>query len=474
VKPFEFLRRPLTLRTRLTLLYAGVLALLFTTLGFAYYHAFARQLDIDAATTLSEITSGVHGYLTFDNGLPVLDYDRADPAQVTFVEEATRYYQVYDVKTGQLLVQSPALEPLGVQYTPDEVRAFASHPRVQEVQTDQRRIRFSNSVISPGDGGLYLLQVGVPLDPMTEALDRFLRLLLWSVPAGILAAALTSRWIAGRALVPLARLAEATRTIEVADLRRRVPVRGAGDELDQVAHAFNDALGRLEYAVNEMRQFSTAIAHELRTPLAALRGETELALIQARSPEEYRRGLESHLEALDRLARLITELLTLARAEAGDIPLAREPVDLAALCGTVVEQLEPVAQARGITLMCQASGEVTVIGDRGWIERLLLNLLDNALKFTPENGRIAVRVTRNLDVVTLAVEDSGTGIEPGLLARLFERFARTGSVLPGQTAGVGLGLRLVKWIADRHGVTIAVASEVGAGTTFTLKFPGRA
>lgn len=241
-----FDRRALALRTRLTLLYAGVLALLFATLGFAYYHAFARQLDIDANTTLSEITSGVHGYLRFEKGAPILDYDRGDPAQLAFIEEATRYYQVYDVKTGGLLVQSPALEPLGVQYTPEEVRAFASHPRVQEVQTDQRRIRFSNSVISPSAGETYLLQVGVPLDPMSDALDRFLRLLLWSVPLGILAAALTSRWMAGRALVPLVRLAEATRAIDVADLRRRVPVRGAGDELDQVAQAFNDALARLE------------------------------------------------------------------------------------------------------------------------------------------------------------------------------------------------------------------------------------
>jgi heavy metal sensor kinase len=448
--------RPLTLRTRLTLLYAGVLALLFTTLGIAYYHAFARQLDIDANTTLSEITSGVHGYLRFEQGMPVLDYDSADPAQVSFIEEATRYYQVYDVKTGRLLVQSPALEPLGVQYTPDEVRAFGSQPRVQEVQTDQRRIRFSNSVIAPGDGESYLLQVGVPLDPMDEALGRFLGLLLWSVPAAILVGALASRWIAGRALVPLVRLAEATRTIEVTDLRRRLPIRGAGDELDEVAQSFNGALARLEQAVIEMRQFSTAIAHELRTPLAALRGETELALIQARSPDEYRRGLESQLESLDRLARLISQLLTLARAEAGDIPLKRERVDLADLCASVVEQLEPVAQAHGLTLGCQAvTGDVSVTGDRGWIERLLLNLLDNAIKFTPAGGRVTVRVIQDGDSARLEVEDTGVGMQDG-----------------GDTGG--LGLRLVKWIADRHNATIDVASRPGAGTTFTLKFPGRA
>ena len=466
--------KPLTLRTRLTLLHAGVLTLLFVALGFAYYQAFARQLDIDADARLSEITSGVHGYLQFRDGMPVLDYDQDDPTQVAFIEEATRYYQVYDLKTGRLLVQSPALEPAGLQYTPTEVRAFASQPRVQEVQTDRRRIRFSNSLISPGDGETYLLQVGVALDQMTAALDRFLGLLFWSVPAAILVAAFTSRWFAGRALVPLARLATATRTIDVADLRHRLPLRGAHDELDQVAQAFNDVLARLEHAVSEMKQFSTAIAHELRTPLAALRGETELALIQARSPDEHRRGLENQLETLDRLARLISQLLTLARAEAGDIPLARDTVDLAALAGTIVEQLEPVAQARNITLVCEAPPHVSIIGDAGWMERLLLNLLDNALKFTPERGRIVVRVVPEAESIRLDVDDTGTGVSPDLLPHLFERFYRSEPGPAAHAGGVGLGLRLVKWIADRHNATIDVVSRPGHGSTFTLKFPATA
>jgi heavy metal sensor kinase len=459
---------PLTLRTRLALFYAGVLVLLLTTLAVAYYHAFARQLDIDATTTLGEITSGVHGYLQFENGQPVLDYEESDPAQVAFVAEATRYYQVYDVKTGRLLVQSPALEPLGVQYTPTEVRAFAAHPRMQDVETDQQRIRFSNSVINPSPEEAYLLQVGVPLDPADDALTRFLRLLLWSVPAGIVVAAVTGRWIAGRALAPLTRFAAEARAIDVTDMRRRLRVRGAGDEMDQVAEAFNDALVRLERAVGEMKQFSTAIAHELRTPLAALRGETELALIEARSPEEYRRGLANQLEALDRLARLITQLLTLARAEAGDIPLARAPVDLGLLSASVIEQLEPVAQARNITLICESSGSVVVTGDAGWLERLLLNLLDNALKFTTEGGHIAVRVVREDDAVKLEVADSGVGIPPDVIPHLLDRFYQPGSL---RAENVGLGLRLVKWIADRHGASIDVQSEVGVGTTFTTRVP---
>ena len=135
-----------------------------------------------------------------------------------------------------------------------------------------------------------------------------------------------------------------------------------------------------------MRQFSAAIAHELRTPLAALRGETELALMQARTVEDYRRGLTDQLEELDKLARLVSQLLTLARAEAGEIPLARNPVDVSALVQSLVEQLEPVAQARAIELAVGGRAGLTVLGDAGWIERLVLNLLDNAIKFTPRTA----------------------------------------------------------------------------------------
>src|SRR5262249_54167298 len=150
----------------------------------------------------------------------------------------------------------------------------------------------------------------------------------------------------------------------------------------------------------------------LRTPLAALRGDTELALMEARSPEEYRRGLESQIEEFDRLNRLINQLLTLARAEAGEIPLARAPVDLASLAQTVVQSLEPVSRAKDLSLVSDVESGVVVTGDAGWLERLLLNLVDNAIKFTPRDGRIVVRVGQAGGVATLDVRDTGIGIAP--------------------------------------------------------------
>jgi heavy metal sensor kinase len=278
--------------------------------------------------------------------------------------------------------------------------------------------------------------------------------------------------MAARALAPLARMAAATRHIDVADLRQRLPVRGTHDELDEVAHAFNDTLTRLDRTMGEMRQFSAAIAHELRTPLAALRGETEVTLLKASSIEDYRRGLTDQLEELDKLARLVSQLMTLARAEAGQIPLARTAVDLSALSLSLVEQLEPVAQARAVTIAADVRPSVIVTGDAGWLERLILNLLDNAIKFTPAQGRIVVRVRSDGESAVLEVEDNGVGIAPEALPHVFERFYRADPARSSSgTEGVGLGLSLVKWIADRHSATLGVQSQPGQGARFTVEFP---
>jgi heavy metal sensor kinase len=461
--------RPLALRTQLTLFYTVILAVLLTALGVIYYQVLARQLDADATADLAEITSGLHGYLRFQDNRPSLAYDRTDPEQVAFVEGATRYYQIYDASTGQLLAQSPALAPLGLHYTPVEVLAFGASPGVLDMQTDHGRIRLSSSLLSPGGGRTYLLQVGVPLDAMDSAVRRFIGLLLWSVPTGLFLALVTGRWMATRALAPLVRMAAATRHIDVAGLQQRLPLRGAGDELDEVARAFNETLARLEQTIGEMRQFSAAIAHELRTPLAVLRGQTELALMQARTTEDYRRGLADQLEELDKLSRLVSQLLTLARAEAGEIPLTRSPVDLSALAVSIVDQLEPVAQAKGVSLAADVGPQVTVLGDAGWLERLLLNLLDNAIKFTSGGGRISVRVTRTGGDAVLEVRDTGIGIAPDALPHLFERFFRADPARSAAAEGAGLGLSLVKWIADRHGAVVSVDSHPGQGTVFVVR-----
>jgi signal transduction histidine kinase len=238
-----------------------------------------------------------------------------------------------------------------------------------------------------------------------------------------------------------------------------------------VGRAFNETLERLEQTVGEMRQFSAALAHELRTPLTALRGEIELSLRGSHSAADMQRALESQLEELDKLKRLIDHILTLARAEAGEIPLAREPVDLSALAQSIADQLEPVAHARGIGLTCDVAAVAMVRGDERWLERMVLNLLDNAIKFTPEGGAVSVRVEREEARVVMVFTDNGRGIDAESLPHVFERFFRADPSRSSLVAGAGVGLSLVKWIVERHGGEVGVTSADGAGAQFTVSLP---
>ena len=466
------MRLAFSLRMRLTVFYTVVFGVLLTVLAVAEYRALARQLEDDATANLDELTKGLHGYLRIEGGEPTLVYDDTDAEEAAFVQRATRYYQVYDASNGKLLVQSDGLAPMGLTMSPDEVRSFRDNPRPQNYETDYKpigRIRLSNSLISDDAGRSYLLQVGLPLTAMDNALGHFVRLLLWGVPIGLFLAIITGRWMARLALAPLTRLATAARAIDVTNPRERVPIRGARDELDDVALAFNETLARIENVMGEMRQFSTALAHELRSPIAALRGEIELAAMKADVGEPYRQSAASQLEELDKLKRMIDQLLTLARAESGQIPLAHQRVELGPLVTSVVEEVEAVAEAAGSQLTAEVIDEAAVNGDAEWLERMLLNLLDNAIKFTDAGGHIVVRLTADEETAQLEVRDTGVGMTPDVVPHVMERFYRADPARSPSAQGVGLGLSLVKWIVDRHHGAIEIDSQPGRGSSFRVK-----
>ena len=461
----------LPLRARLAVSATVVFAVLIGALAVASYTVLARQLDADASARLAELTEGLHGYLRFHDDVPSVEFDASDGDQVSFVQEATRYYQIYEAGSGRLLFQSSALAPLGLRMTPERVRGSMASLRPFDVATDYGRLRVSNSLVPGAGATTYLLQVGVTLAPNDAALRRYRDLLLLGVPACLIVAGAGSWWLSAFALAPLIRLAGAAREIDVRTLERRLPIRGVDDELEDVTRAFNGVLERLDHAVGEMRQFSAALAHELRTPLAALRGEIELALGRLGTGDANRDHLASQIEEIDRLKRLIEQILTLARAEAGQIPLTFAALDAGELAAALVEQLEPVAQARGIALTCECAPGAVVRGDGEWLRRLLINLLDNALKFTHEGGRVSVRVAPAGDRVTIAVRDTGVGIASADRPHVFERFFRADPSRTSSTEGTGLGLSLVQWIVERHGGSITVESELGVGTTFTVSLP---
>jgi len=306
---------------------------------------------------------------------------------------------------------------------------------------------------------------------MDDALSLYIHLMLWCALPSLLVLVLAGWWMSRTAVGPLTAFAAEARRVSIGTLDRRLSTRGAGDQLDAVATAFNETLARLESAVGEMKQFSSALAHELRTPLTALRGEIELALLRSQTDSERRTSATSQIEEIDKLTRLINQLLTLARAESGQIPLAHESVDLSALAAEVTEQLEPVAHVKALQMQCVADQRVTVTGDHGWLERCLLNLLDNAIKYTPPGGRVSVRVSRDGDHARVEVCDTGVGMSPDVVQHIFERFYRVDPARSSAVEGSGLGLSLVKWIVDRHEGRIQVRSGPGNGSTFAIWLP---
>jgi two-component system, OmpR family, sensor kinase len=463
--------RQLGLRTRLTLIFSLVFSGILILIIGGSYRILKFRLDENLRQELRERVAGLRGYLHFDNGKPKFEYDTDDPDEAFFVETSTRYYQIFDAATGEIINQSHELDLLDMD-VPDIKRAVHSGKTFSDAEAGTVRLRFYNEVIRAPDGKSYLLQVGVRRDFADATLRQMLLIALFAVPVGLTVAAIASWWMAGRALQPVNTLTQAAKEIGISDLDRRLPLRGTGDELDQLSVTFNDMFARLAKAIGEMKQFTASISHELRTPLTALRGEAEVMLLQPHPVQEYRRLLASHLEEYDRLTRLINRLLTLARAEAGDIPMHLERVDLAQLTRYLIEQLESVASSKEISLSIDAKDEVNVTADHDWLETAILNLLDNAIRYTPDGGFVTASVAKDAAEGILEIRDTGIGIPADALPHIFERFYRADPSRNGSSEGAGLGLSLVQWIVAQHHGKIEVKSEPGKGSRFIVRLPG--
>jgi heavy metal sensor kinase len=270
----------------------------------------------------------------------------------------------------------------------------------------------------------------------------------------------------------LAALSETARKVDLANLsHQRLFAPADAPELAQVAASFNELLDRVEAAHASQHRFVADASHELRTPLTILRGEIDVALRRPRSPEEYAEVLQSSREEIERLSHLTDNLLTLARADAGKILVRREPVDVGAVARDVCRKLATLSEQRHVPLACEAQGSAVVSGDVVALEQMVSNLAENALRYTPSGEGAAVRVTVTDTEVVVEVADHGSGIPAEHLPHLFERFYRVDKARSREFGGAGLGLSIVKTLAEAHRGRVEVQSEVGQGSTFIVRLP---
>lgn len=303
-------------------------------------------------------------------------------------------------------------------------------------------------------------------------LQNFWRGLLSWAPILLLASCASGYWVSRRALNPVDRIIAKARSISIRNLSERLPVTESGDELERLAITCNAMLDRLESAVNQIERFTADASHELRGPLAFTRTVAELALREPGTDEGSRKAFEEIVAEAVKAAILLEEMLTLARADADPLSIALEPVDLISLMREVCAMAAPIAKDRGLelTISLPSDSAVHVLGDFTNLRRLLWILVDNAMKYTPAQGRVDVSLTVLALSATLAVRDTGLGISSADLPHIFERFYRA-DPSRSMVEGNGLGLAIAKWIAEIHGALVTVSSLEYSGTTFLVAFP---
>lgn len=317
----------------------------------------------------------------------------------------------------------------------------------------------------------FTIVVGYPLDGLREALDNLFSIFLILIPIAVAVSITGGLYLAHQSLRPVHAVTTHARRITAENLDQTITVRNPRDEIGQLAATINEMILRLRDSFARIRQFSADASHELRTPLTIMRGEIELALRTPHSDQAYRRVLASTLEEILRLTSITDNLLFLAKADRGLHEFHMDRVDLGSLTDELYEDSRVLASPKNISITLTNAERVTIVGDRIRLRQLFLNLIDNAIKYTPEGGSVSFGVARKNGTALFEVSDTGVGIPQEELGKVFDRFYRVDKARSREMGGSGLGLSIARWIAELHRGSIVVHSEINKGSTFTVQLP---
>jgi two-component system, OmpR family, sensor kinase len=476
-----------TLRARLTLWYSAVLALLLLVFSLSSYFLFARGQNRRTDADLAELAKSF--LVTFQDELK----DPDEPgglqaaARQAMLEHRVRGDTLLIVDSaGKIFANSADVLPSSTPANSITAHALASSSFQQFVEAALRSERTYASITAEkgglrayavrftANGETWSLVILRSLHAQHEMLEEIRVAFSWLIPLGVLLASVGGYFLARRSLAPVAAMAAQAQRISAVNLHDRLPVRNPNDELGRLARTLNDLLDRLDQSFERQRRFISDASHELRTPVSILRGEAEVALSQlSRSPEEYRESLAVLHEEAQRLARIVEDLFTLTRADAGEYRLEQSDFYLDELVADCVRATRALAQAKSIRLVAATPEEMPVHADEDLMRRMILNLLDNAIKYTPSGGNVSVTCGAVPGGYELSVADSGPGIPAEMQSRIFERFFRADRARSktGADGGAGLGLSIARWIAEAHLGRIELVRSDPTGSTFTARVP---
>jgi heavy metal sensor kinase len=462
-----------SLRFRIIWINSAVIAVVVVCIGLIRYElaSYRSQRRFDQ-TLASDARFFVSRFQFQGNGFS-LSTDGLRTGSALAIQELEHYFVVTDLN-GDVLFED---------FHNRFIRIMLSEGKLSNIL----RQRSGYGQITAEDGSVYrffslpmppgvlpqpaVIHIGRSVELQRGVMREYLLFYIYSAPLILIILVGLGWYFAGRALKPFEEITRTAEKINYENLNTQIVIEHKEQEVQRLVQSFNAMVSRLDKSFSQMRKFNADVAHELRTPLAILQGETEVALRAPNLPEDIRSVLISNLEELDRLARIVNDLLTLSEAEAGRQVLVKEPVNIGDLLEDLVDQMRLLASDRNLSMDVQCTQGLWVEADKLWIRRAILNLLDNAIKYSKESGRIDVLATKESSAVRISVRDSGIGIRTEDLPYIFDRLYRADPARSRGSGGVGLGLALVKWIVEAHKGTVRVQSGLESGSVFEVLLP---
>jgi heavy metal sensor kinase len=457
---------------RLTASYLVFFTLLLILIGVGFRDMLASIQQAQLREGLDGDWAALRGYLQVSQDGVTWRWDRNNAQEEFIVERLRRVFLLAD-REGKVIDMSPAYRVIGPDPPAEIKAALRLRGPVWKTRLDTLGAAYliRSGMFSEGGQHQYYVALGRPLSLNEALVQRFTLRYFATLPVILFVGGLLGWLLTKRVMLPLQDVVRTSESITGASLSLRIPLRGAGDELDRLIDTFNRMIGRLENSFQQMRQFTTDVSHELRTPITAVRGQLEVALLTARREEELRDAIQAALEETERLSNLVKAMLALSHAESGQTVLRKQRQDLSVLAGDVLEQFRILAEEAGVRLMAGLPPGCEAEVDPTQFARLVSNLLSNAIKYTPSGGEVRLTLKPGAASVELTVADTGCGIPSQHLPHIFDRFYRVPGADAGSERGLGLGLSFVAWIVSAHGGKIDVSSQPGIGSRFVATLP---